>query len=78
MNYKGYNKDQDVRYAVSENELLIEVRDKQNRVNKLCKTLYKEILIDQSSIELLVDFISIKLKKYENNLSWDQIGYDIS
>lgn len=71
INIKGYNKDKDVRYALSENELLLEVRDKTNNVHRLCKTLYKEVDVPESNIELLVDFISIKLKKLENNHSWN-------
>jgi len=28
INAKGYKKDEDVRYALSENEILLEIRDK--------------------------------------------------
>ena len=31
----------------------------------------------ESSIELLVDFIAIKLKKMEKEVLWDSLGYDI-
>lgn len=78
FNFKGYQKDKDVRYALSENELLIEVKDKQNKVHRLCKTLFKEIDVPESSVELLVDFIAVKLKKLENAQNWREIGYDIS
>jgi hypothetical protein len=64
---KGYNKLTDVRFALSDNEILIEVRDpkKENRntVHRISKTLFNEINVDESSVELLVDFISVKLKK---------------
>jgi hypothetical protein len=39
--------------------------------------LDKEINVEQSSVELLVDFIAIKLKKYDSALSWGSLGYDI-
>lgn len=39
-NFKGYNKEQDARYALSENEILLEVRDVgKNKVHRICKTL---------------------------------------
>ena len=38
--FKGYNKENDARYAISENEIFIEVRDEaKNKVHKVCKTL---------------------------------------
>lgn len=81
---KGYCKISDVRFALSENELLLEIREpltktnaKNRRVHRLCKTLFKEVEVDQSSVELLVDFIAVKLKKREKEHSWDQVGYDI-
>ena len=40
FNFKGYNKEADVRYALSENEILLEVRDVgKNKVHRMCKTL---------------------------------------
>jgi len=40
---KGYKKDEDIRYALSENELSLEVRDRSapNKVRRLCQTLNK-------------------------------------
>ena len=39
---KGYNRESDVRYAFSQDEILIELRDlKQNKVHRLCQTLTK-------------------------------------
>jgi len=62
--FKGYDKESDVRYALSENEILIEVADKsKNKIYRTCKTLYKEINVAQSQVQLLVDFIVFKLKK---------------
>lgn len=44
FNFKGYKKDCDVRYALSENEVFLEVRDvPKNKVHRLCKTLFKSI-----------------------------------
>ena len=80
---KGYCKISDVHHALSENELLIEIREPlkngngKQRVHRLCKTLFKEVDVDQSSVELLVDFIAVKLKKSDKDHSWDQVGYDI-
>ena len=37
FNFKGYRKDQDVHYALSDNEILLEVRDEaKNRVHRVC------------------------------------------
>ena len=81
---KGYSKICDVRYALSENELVIEIKEPSNkapsgnqRVHRLCKTLHKEIDVQQSSVDLLVDFIAVKLRKRDSNVSWDSLGYDI-
>ena len=43
----------------------------------MCKTLLREVDVGQSTIELLVDFVAVKLKKLDTNLSWDSLGYDI-
>lgn len=43
LQMKGYNKTEDVRFALSENEILIEVRDSKRRVHRLCKTLFREV-----------------------------------
>ncbi|CDW74714.1 UNKNOWN [Stylonychia lemnae] len=86
LNFKGYNKLTDVRFALSENELVLEVKypsalwTKDNQVfqiNRLCYTLHKEIDVSQSSVELLVDFIAIKLKKLDKESSWSSLGYEI-
>lgn len=76
---KSYKKESDIHYALSENELLIEIRDpSSNKVHRFCKTLFKEIDVDQSSIELLVDFVACKLKKRDKEITWEQgIGYDV-
>ena len=77
INFKGYDKNKDVRFALSENELLLEIRDKQNMVHRLCKTLQKEVDMTLSSIDLLVDFICVKLKKLESSVTWNSLGYDV-
>lgn len=42
FNFKGYKRESDVRYAISENEVILEVRDvAKNKVHRLCKTLSK-------------------------------------
>jgi hypothetical protein len=74
---KGYKKEEDVRYALSENELLLEVR-RVNQVARVCKTFNKEVDVDGSSVDLLVDYIAVKLKKQDMEVSWDQVGYDIA
>ena len=44
---KGYSKLMDIRYALSENELLVELKDPQtSKVHRLCKTLNREIDVD--------------------------------
>ncbi len=78
MPMKGYSKICDVHYALSQNELFIEVKDPATlKVHRICKTLLKEISVDQSSVELLVDFIAVKLRKEDKEQAWDQLGYDI-
>ena len=43
-------------YALSENEELLEVRDvPKNKVHHICKTLYKQIDVKGSDVQLLVD-----------------------
>jgi hypothetical protein len=78
MPMKGYSKICDVHYALSQNELLIEVKDPATlKVHRICKTLLKEISVELSSVELLVDFIAVKLRKEDKEQAWDQLGYDI-
>ena len=86
FNFKGYKKDADVRYALSENELFLEVRDvPKNKVHRMCKTLYKQIDVKGSDVQLLVDYIIFKLKKAvvkggdasDATAIWDDVGYDI-
>lgn len=64
---KGYNKETDVRFALSSDEFIFELRDKTQRgkhlVRRLCKTLTKSIDVANSEVQLLVDFICIKLHK---------------
>jgi hypothetical protein len=50
-NFKGYKKDFDVRYALSDNELLLEVRDLgKNKVHRTCKTLFKQVSVKESEV----------------------------
>lgn len=80
--FKGYNKEQDIRYALSTDELLIEVRELQSKgvhkIRRLCQTLTKQIDVPMSEVSLLVDFVSIKLAKAERGLTWSGLGYDIA
>merc|ERR1712227_32896 len=86
FNFKGYKKDSDVRYAISENEVILKVRDvPKNKVHRMCKTLFKPIDVQGSDVQLLVDFIIFKLKKAvvkggdpaDGTAIWDDVGYDI-
>lgn len=76
--FKGLDKENGVRYALSANEILLEVRDSQNKINRMCQTLDKAILIEKSDVSLLVDFICIKLAKSDASETWNSTGYDIS
>lgn len=85
FNLKGYNKNRDVKYALSDNELFLEVREQATqKVHKLCKTLFKSVVPSESSVQLLVDFIVITLKKAkgaagdDSKVIWDQLGYDVA
>ena len=76
FNFKGYKKDSDVRYALSENEILLEVRDtSKNKIHRVCQTLTQPISSKDSSVQLLIDYIVFKLAKDksvpENNRKWD-------
>ena len=83
FNFKGYNKEQDARYALSDNEILLEVRDvAKNKVHRMCKTLTYPINCQESSVQLLVDFIIFRIKKCDKvkanaSKTWDDVGYDI-
>ena len=55
INLKGYNPDEDVRYALSSDELLLEIRDRSapkgvSRVRRLCQTLTKQIDVPMSEV----------------------------
>ena len=64
---KGYNKETEVRYALSSDEFIMELRDKSSQkgnrhvVKRVCKTLTKQIDVGRSEVQLLKDFICIKL-----------------
>lgn len=78
FNFKGYKRASDVRYAISENEVILEVRDvAKNKVHRLCKTLFQQIDVESSDVQLLVDYIIFKFKKKESAEKWDDVGYDI-
>lgn len=75
---KGYSKLVDVHYALSADELLIEVKEAATqKVHRLCKTLLREVNVELSSVELLIDFIAVKLRKDDKDSTWDQLGYDV-
>ena len=71
-----------MRYALSSDEFLIEIRDKKQRnkhvVSRLCQTLSKSIDVGRSEVQLLVDFIVVKLHKQESGEHWRELGYDIA
>jgi len=50
---KGYQKNEDVRYALQENEIIVSIRDnsKENTCVRMCYTLNKEIDVAESSID---------------------------
>ena len=47
-------------------------------MKRLCQTLNKSIDVGRSEVQLLVDFIVIKLAKEEKSASWSAFGYDIA
>ena len=71
-----------MRFALSSDEILVELRDKSQRskhvIKRLCKTLTKSIDVSSSDIQLLKDFIIIKLRKQEETVQWNDFGYDIA
>lgn len=79
ISLKGYNPETDVKYAISSDEIFLEIKQPgKNKVLKLCQTLTKQIDVPESDVMLLVDFISVKLAKQEKGLSWNELGYDIA
>ena len=46
-------------------------------MKRLCQTLNKSIDVGRSEIQLLVDFIVVKLAKEDKSASWSEFGYDI-
>jgi len=71
-----------VRFALSSDEFIIELRDKSQKgkhvIRRLCKTLTKSIDVSRSDVQLLVDFIVVKLQKQEGSVQWNDFGYDIA
>ena len=68
-----------MRYALSADELLIEIRDRPtNRLQRLCHTLCKQIDVPGSNVSFLKDFITFKLLKLEKGHSWANLGYAIA
>lgn len=66
--------------------MFLEVRDvPKNKVHRMCKTLFKQIDVQGSDVQLLVDYIIFKLKKTvvkggdpgDATARWDDVGYDI-
>ena len=81
---KGYDKVDGVRYAFSENELFMEVRvPNENKVVKLGQTLFRPIVVKDSHVQLLTDYVVFKLRKAESmddidtEETWSQLGYDV-
>ena len=70
-----------MRYALSADEFIIEIRDKTQRgkhvIKRMCKTLTNSIDVGRSEVQLLVDFIVVKLCK-ETQTQWNDFGYDIA
>lgn len=64
----------------------MEIRDKSNIktqrgkhvVRRLCQTLTNSVDVFKSEIQLLKDFICIKLYKMDNEDQWREFGYDIA
>jgi len=62
---------------------LLEIRDRSaprgvSRIKRLCQTLTKQIDVPMSEVQLLVDYVCVKLCKLERGLSWNGLGYDIA
>ena len=47
-------------------------------MKRLCQTLNKSIDVERSEVQLLVDFICVKLAKEEKSASWSAFGFDIA
>ena len=47
-------------------------------MKRLCQTLNKPIDVGRSEIQLLVDFIVVKLAKEEKSASWSTFGFDVA
>ena len=67
---------------MSENEILLEVRDPgKNKVHRTCKTLTNPVSVQESEVQLLIDYVVFKLKKCSKlsmgSLAWSDLGYDI-
>jgi hypothetical protein len=62
ISFKGYKKDEDVRYALSADEFLIEIRDrscKEHRIHRKCVTLEKRINVEESNVKFFIDNICV-------------------
>eukprot|EP00826_Nyctotherus_ovalis_P016698 TRINITY_DN14849_c0_g2_i8.p1 TRINITY_DN14849_c0_g2~~TRINITY_DN14849_c0_g2_i8.p1 ORF type:complete len:651 (+),score=215.94 TRINITY_DN14849_c0_g2_i8:144-2096(+) len=80
LTYKvqGYKKET-ATYKLTTNEMLLEVFDPMLKAKqRTCVTLFAPVVLSGSSIDFLVDFISIKLKKADSSKVWESLGYEIS
>lgn len=81
INIKGY-KEEDVHYAFSADEIVIEIRDRAakrvHQIQRLCQTLSKQIDVPASNVQFLIDFITIKFAKVEKSATWSNLGYNIA
>ena len=79
---KGYDKETDIRFAFSRDEIIMELRDRSVRgkhvVRRICKTLTGSIDVENSEVQLLKDFIVVKLQKKDSETTWRELGFDIS
>jgi len=79
--FKGYNKDTDVRFALSSDEFVLEIRDRStgaNMIHRICNTLHKSVDLEHSEVQFFKDFICVKLHKVEKSETWDQFGHEIT
>eukprot|EP01022_Parablepharisma_sp_SALTPOND_P015577 TRINITY_DN2214_c1_g1_i1.p1 TRINITY_DN2214_c1_g1~~TRINITY_DN2214_c1_g1_i1.p1 ORF type:complete len:741 (-),score=129.72 TRINITY_DN2214_c1_g1_i1:2848-5070(-) len=75
---KGYQKET-VTHKITNNEMLLEVYDPGLKaIQRTCVTLFLPVVAKESHVDLLLDFICVKLKKADSSKVWESLGYQIS
>jgi hypothetical protein len=78
FNVKNYSQD-NVQYTITSNEFQIIIYDPSiSKAHFLLLTLFMPIIISDSQVQFVRDYVILKLKKQEEGKVWQSAGYPIS